>query len=79
MTCQLLTSSIGLAANFIGAILIFVYGIPPKLDPAGHQHLVLEQVDEQEKAKAASYIRCSKVGVGLLILGFALQLASNFI
>jgi len=72
-------SSIGLVADIIGAVLIFKYGIPPRIDPEGHQHLILEQIDEGEKTKAASYIILSQVGVGLLILGFALQLFSNFI
>ena len=79
MSSEGIVSSLGLVADIIGAVLIFKYGIPPRIDPHGHQHLILEQIDEEEKAKATVYIKRSEVGVGLLILGFALQLASNFI
>jgi hypothetical protein len=78
MSSATIVSSLGLVADIIGAVLIFKYGIPPRIDPQGHQHLILEQIDEQEKAKAAVFIKRSEVGVALLILGFALQLASNF-
>ena len=77
-TAEALASS-GLVFDIIGALLIFKYGIPPRIDPQGHQHLILEQIDEDEKAKAATYIKRSEVGIGLLILGFALQLAGNLI
>ena len=77
-TAEALASS-GLVFDIIGARLIFKYGIPPRIDAQGHQHLILEQIDEDEKAKAATYIKRSEVGIGLLILGFALQLAGNLI
>jgi len=78
MSAQVILSSIGLVADIVGAILIFKYGIPPRIDPEGHQRLILHQIDEKEKARAAVFIKRSQVGVALLILGFSLQLASNF-
>ena len=41
--------------------------------------IIAEQTDEAESAKAAKYDVLSKIGLGLVIGGFFLQLASNFI
>jgi hypothetical protein len=74
-----IVSSTGLLLDMIGAILLLNYGIPPKIDPEGHQHIILEQVDEAEIKRAATYRARSSWGLGLLILGFALQLVGNFL
>lgn len=60
-------------SGLLGAIIIFFFGLPPKLDPEGHQHLLAEGVDEKEKKKARIYKRISYCGVLLLILSFLLQ------
>ena len=39
----------------IGTILIFFFGLPPKVDPDGHIHLICEQEDEKEKIKGKKY------------------------
>lgn len=59
--------------GLIGAILIFLFGLPPKIDPEGHQHLLLEGVDENERRKAKTYKKISYFGVFLLIISFLLQ------
>lgn len=71
-------NSLGLLMDIVGAVLLWKYGLPEALSREGHSCLILEQVDETEKAKAASYDRWSRAGLGLLIAGFALQLISNF-
>ena len=63
-------------SGLVGAILMFFFGLPPKIDPDGHIHLILEQEDENEKKKAKIYKIISYCGILLLGLSFAFQLAS---
>jgi hypothetical protein len=50
-----------------------------RIDPEGHVHLILEQVDEAEIALGRRYRYWSKITVVLLILGFVGQLVSNYL
>ena len=64
----------GLALDIVGAIFIFKFGLPPRVSRGGTRSLLLEGHDPKEAAKAELYDRLGKVGVGLLILGFFLQI-----
>lgn len=44
-------NSLGLILDIIGALLLLKYGIPNKIDPEGHNNLILEQEDAAEKQK----------------------------
>ncbi len=59
-----------------GALLIFFFGLPPKIDPKGHIHLILEQEDKKEKEQAKKYKGISYIGILLLVFCFLLQLIS---
>ena len=72
-------NSIGLILDIIGGLILLSYGLPPRIDPEGRTYRVTSQVDEGEKKLAKSYMRRSRIGVKLVILGFLLQLASNYI
>ncbi len=72
-------NSLGLIIDIIGVILIFCYGISPMLDVNGSVYFVSEQVDEDEKKKAMKYKSLSRLGLMMVIVGFILQLISNFI
>ena len=61
-----------------GTILIFFFGLPPKIDRDGNIHLIREQEDKEEKKKAKNYIRASYVGLILLAISFLLQLINSF-
>jgi len=74
-----LVDSIGLVVDLVGAWLLLKFGLPPRLDPEGHVHLIAEQVDTSEIEKATCYARRSRFGVLLLFLGFAFQLISNYL
>lgn len=72
-------NSVGLVLDICGAVLLWKYGLPEAISREGHQYIVLEQKDEAEAEKAKAYDFWSKLGLGLLIFGFVLQLVSNFI
>ncbi|MDP3066806.1 MAG: hypothetical protein Q8N08_08730 [Methanobacteriaceae archaeon] len=60
--------------GFIGTVLIFFFGLPPKVDLDGHINLILEQEDEKEKRKGRKYKIISFIGISLLAMSFLLQL-----
>jgi len=72
-------NSLGLILDIAGALLLLRFGLPPRIDPEGHIHLILEQIDESEIALGRRYLRWSKIAVVLLILGFIGQLISNYL
>lgn len=72
-------SSSGLMLDIVGVILIFLYGLPEPISREGHQCIITEQVDEKEALKAKKYDFRARIGLTLLILGFALQLVGNWI
>ena len=61
-------------SGFVGTMLIFFFGLPPKVDPEGHLNLILEQEDEEEKKAGRKYKRISYIGISLLSISFFLQL-----
>ena len=61
-------------SGFIGAILIFFFGLPPKVDPEGHINLILEQESEEDKKKGKKYKKISYIGILLLAFCFLLQI-----
>lgn len=60
-------------SGFIGTILIFFFGLPPRIDPDGNIHLILEQTSKEDIKEAKIYRKVSYVGVFLLIISFLLQ------
>lgn len=72
-------NSIGLVLDIFGALLLIKYGIPPKIDREGNIYFIAEGVDEAEIQKARNYDRWSTFAILLIVLGFALQLLSNYI
>jgi len=60
--------------GFVGALLIFFFGLPPKVDPEGHINLILEQESEKDKRKGRKYKKLSYSGILLLAISFFLQL-----
>jgi len=74
-----LVNSGGLVLDIGGALLLIKYSLPDSISREGHSFLVLEQEDEEEKKKWRKYNNWSKVGAGLLVCGFLLQLISNFL
>ena len=70
-------NSTGLVFDIAGALLLWKYGLPEAINKDGSINLILEQKNSKEVAKGKRYDNMSKIALGLLILGFALQLLSN--
>ena len=60
--------------GFSGSVLLFFFGLPPKIDRDGHQHLILEGIDKSEKKKASMYSKLGNLGMFLIAISFLLQL-----
>jgi hypothetical protein len=65
--------------TLLAHVLLIKYGIPNKVDPKGTIHRITRGVDQAEVEKAKIYQRWSNIAISLIILGFGLQLISNFI
>lgn len=76
MTIPQMLNIFGLVGGIAGAVLLFLFGLPPQVSRGGVSSLLLEQVDEAEKSRAARYDRLGHVGIGLVLLAFLLQLAA---
>lgn len=69
-------SSIGLLADIVGVIIIFINGLPSKVKEHGGA-LILDEGSEKEKTRRASNKKIkqwSHIGLGLVLIGFILQL-----
>ena len=69
----------GLGLTILGAILLFFFGIPVDVDPKGRILLAAENTDEKEIRKGKWYLRLGRVGLGLIIIGSALQISANWV
>ena len=72
-------NSVGLILDVIGVILIWRFGLPPSVDKTGQIHITAAGVDKEEIKKGKNYDRISRIGLMLLILGFGLQIVSNYV
>lgn len=59
--------------GFSGSLLLFFFGLPPKIDREGNIHLILEQKDKAEEKKASTYIKLGNLGMLLVASSFLLQ------
>jgi hypothetical protein len=66
--------SIGLALSFTGTMILFFFGLPPRVRESGARYLLLEGEDQAEIKKGRRYRNISRLGLVLLALGFLLQL-----
>jgi hypothetical protein len=69
----------GLAANLIGVILLFRYGMPYRVPTEGSSIYVSSKVDPNELAKERRYKRLGKLGLGLIVLGTLAQIGAVFL
>ena len=79
MNYHVIVNSVGLFFDIAGAILIFIFGLPPKIDAEGQTYLITGEINKEEKARAKKYKIFGNIGLGFLLAGFILQFVSNFI
>ena len=72
-------TSVGLAIDLAGALLLWRFGIPEALRLDGAISLICEQRDEAEVAKARLYDRWARAALRLISTGFGLQLLATFL
>jgi len=87
--CHQMITSFGLILDIVGVIFLFIWG-PPTPSMEGSVGLALEsgtvladgrKVEDMEKKqlkKKATHSLMSKVGLGLIFLGFVLQLIAQW-
>jgi hypothetical protein len=79
MDLSKIVNSVGLLCDIAGAIILWRYGLPEEFSKTGAVYLTTGDTDQGEAAKARAYEWLARLGLGLLIFGFFLQLVSNFI
>lgn len=69
----------GLCVGLIGAIMVFIFGVPKKIDTGGYVSLALEQKDVKEEKEIVRYKFWGNFGLALIIASFALQIVSQVV
>ncbi len=64
--------------GLIGSIIIFFFGLPPRVSKDGTISLILEQQDEAEAKKYRLYKKLSYFGIILIGLSFLVQIINYF-
>ena len=79
-------SSVGLALDIIGVVLLYKYGLPEEVSRKGTSALLdygtseeETKTAEEEIRKAKHYDMMSRLALALLVFGFALQIVSNWL
>lgn len=67
----------GLCLALMGILMLFRYGMPYHVRTGGTTFYVTEQPDEKDKALEARYDVLGWIGLILVILGTAFQIAAN--
>lgn len=65
--------------GLLGTILIFFFGLPPRINEKGHINLILEQVDNDQIKKYKKYGILNYLGLFFLALSFLIQIIYIFI
>ena len=71
-------NTLGLFLDIVGAGLLWKFGLPAEINRQGHIYRRIAEIDEAEKSRALRYDRISSWAFLLLVVGFALQIISNF-
>lgn len=64
-------------SGFIGSVILFLFGIPPRVSEGGSIYLVCEQQDIKEAKRYVIYKRLGYLGISLISLSFLLSIIST--
>ncbi len=70
-------TSMGLAVDVVGALLVWGRGLPTQISRAGASVFPEETLDETLLRESTCTDTLAHLGIGLLVLGFSLQLLSS--
>jgi hypothetical protein len=59
--------------------LLFLFGLPPAINREGHEHLLLEQVDESTTHRAVRYDRFGRLGMAPIVAVFLCQFVGGLL
>jgi hypothetical protein len=77
MTCATVLNVSGLAANLIGVILLFSYGMPYRVRTGGDVSIIASGPPDQNAIRAERrYERLGLLGLVLIVLGTAAQIVA---
>jgi len=71
-------NSIGLVCDIIGAVLLLLFWVAAQTAFKGKLAVSEHDYDEEDRTKLKRMRIAAKLGFGLMILGFVLQLVSNY-
>ena len=72
-------NSLGLLFDIVGVVLLFCYGLPPEGVSRTGAQLLSVGISQEAQEKAKRYVRFSWAALIFLVLGFVLQIVSNFL
>ena len=72
-------NSIGLILDIVGVVLLFCYGLPPAGVSRTGAYYLTYGINPEERKKGEHFVRMSWVALCCLVVGFALQIVSNFL
>lgn len=67
---------IGLSLDILGVIGLYFFGLPPDFDRHGQSAIIWNEENEEDKRKGKRYAVLSRLSIGLIILGFGLQIVA---
>jgi hypothetical protein len=70
---------VGLAFNLIGVLMLFRWGMPFRVQSRPPVLLLNEQIEPKELTLDHIYAICGWVGLGCLLVGFALQIIAQLL
>jgi hypothetical protein len=79
MESYVILNVIGLGFDMLGVLVVFLFGISPRLDLGGHDIIVTKEINDKEIKKTKRYKLYSWLGLFLIFSGFLLQLVGNLI
>lgn len=74
-----LVNSLGLGFDIVAVILLWRFGLPAPIDRTGAVGIAAMRVDTAQIKEGKRYDFWARIGLGLIILGFIVQVVGNWI